>query len=112
MAKRKVVIELGAFCESCDDYHNGDPCPIQKSRVKGAKDTLEYFARHAGGEWIEGERTMSHDMIEQNMSDLICNFAHYCDKKGVSLGEVLRRAKGQYEAESQKPKQEFEAVYS
>lgn len=102
---------ISSYCESCDTEHKGDPCPMQRDRIKLAKDTLEYFAKSSMGEWIDGQKSMSADLVEQNMSDLICNFAHYCDGKKVSLGEVLRRAQSHYREESSDPRQEFEPSY-
>jgi hypothetical protein len=40
------------------------------------------------------------DLHEQNLSDLICNFGHFCDRNGLDMQEVLRRAKGHYDAET------------
>ena len=37
---------------------------------------------------------------EQNLADLLCNFGHWCDRNGVNMQEVIRRAKGHYDAET------------
>jgi hypothetical protein len=99
-----------AYCEECGVVHEGGTCPENDRRAKAAAATLKYFAKH-GGEWITGEKVMSPDMIEQNMSDLLCNFAHYCDLNGVQMSDVLRRAKGHYDAEA-KGRDELQQFYA
>jgi hypothetical protein len=86
------------YCEACFISHDGEPCPMNAKRAETALKVLTYFAKN-GGERIRGEKTLSPDMIEQNMSDLICDFAHLLDLHGLEMGEVLRRAKNHYDAE-------------
>jgi hypothetical protein len=84
-------------CEHCGVVHPLGKCPENDRRAAHALQALIYFAHH-GGEWVQGGLTP--DLIEQNMSDLVCDFAHLCDLHDVNMSEVLRRAKGHYDAET------------
>lgn len=111
-------------CESCGERHGNGKCPMNRKRAKEAYKTLEFFALRAGGEfYLRGKsKRMDAELIEQNMSDMLCNLAHLCDARGIQFGDVLRRAEGHYKSEvagesahgNEAPgniRQQFEPIY-
>lgn len=89
------------YCPSCNTEHaNMKDCAFIETRAKDAMEALESFARKGGEFYLEDSATeMDADLTEQNMGDLLCNLAHLCDIKGIAFADVLRSAKGHYEAE-------------
>ena len=77
-----------------------DPEEMNDRRAEWAAEALEAFEIY--GEKprpgaTEGERRR---LAEQNLSDLIADFGHYCDRAELDMKKVLQIAKGHYEEET------------
>lgn len=46
-------------------------------------------------------------LIEQNLSDLLSDFGHYCDRNDVDMQEVIRRATNHYNEETDRKGVQF-----
>lgn len=92
-----------------------DPEDMNDQRSDAAEDVIHVFAKGGLGEFIsyeddEGNDTgvMLAEMITQNLTDLIANFGHYCDRNDIEFSEILRRAQFHYDEETNnKGKQRF-----
>lgn len=79
------------------------PQGINVSRAEWAKDTLEYFAVN------HGEALNGPGMLEQNISDLLCNLAHFCDATGLLLSDLMRTAEMHYDEETDAKGRQFDS---
>ncbi len=66
-----------------------DPEEMNEQRASAAKRALLHFARDFGETDADGDLA---DFSEQNLSDLLVDLAHYCDREGLSLLECFLRA--------------------
>jgi hypothetical protein len=93
-----------------------DPDEMNDNRAEFAEDTLLHFAKEHG-ELIDGALTYTEtdgeecDLTVQNLTDLICDFGHFCDRNDIEFAEILRRAQYHYSEETDNEgKQEFSAA--
>jgi hypothetical protein len=78
-----------------------DPEEMNAKRAEWALRTIEHYANSEGGESWKGFNGAQKDaLIEQNLSDLLAQFGHFCDRNGISLQGMLRRAAGHYTEET------------
>lgn len=87
-----------------------DPKEMNDQRAKGAKSTLLHYANSFGEiyskEDLVGLET-SPDQAHQNLGDLLCDLAHFCDREGVSLADCLATAEIHYNEETANKGQQF-----
>ena len=74
-------------------------------RAKSAQDALILFGRERGE---VDEHQDPAGFVEQNLTDLITNLAHYCDLHSISLNHSLLLAKEHYRAETNKHGRQFD----
>jgi hypothetical protein len=77
-----------------------DPEKMNAERARWAGDVLEFFeifGERPHREATEEERRV---LMEQNLSDLIADFAHFCDRTGLEMRTVLRTAIRHYQEET------------
>ncbi len=79
-----------------------DPDQMNDKRSAAAERALLSFSADFG-ELIEGE-----DMTEQNLADLLADFAHLCDRKGLHLAELIDKASRYYEDETDREGRQFQ----
>lgn len=74
-----------------------DPEHLNKMRAEQAEAAIKFFHQLAGesGKWTRSSNTQ-----EVAMGDLLCNMAHLCDRRGVAMADVLRRAVDCYTGET------------
>jgi len=87
-----------------------DPDGNNESRAIAGGDTLQYFAFEHGertgevGAWgltyTDPQSGATTDLRLQNLADLLCNLAHYCDDDGLDFGHAMARASMNYLAET------------
>lgn len=69
-----------------------DPEEMNDRRADAAENVLRLFTKDMGE---EGE-----GLEVQNLTDLISDFAHYCDRQGIQFAEILRMASFHYNEET------------
>ena len=77
-----------------------DPEDQNPERAAAAKRALDAFARDCGEVYECDTPDETRELAEQNLSDLLCNLAHYCDRIGLKMADCLRRAAMHYGEES------------
>jgi hypothetical protein len=84
-----------------------DPEEMNERRSDAAEAVLYSFAKGDLGEFISyedknGKETgvMLKEMVTQNLSDLICNFAHYCDRNNIRISSIISNAQFHYDEET------------
>jgi hypothetical protein len=65
-------------------------------RADWARDVVEFFEQYGERPHPNATEDERCKLAEQNMSDLISDFAHYCDRIGVRMQNVLRTASSHY----------------
>lgn len=78
-----------------------DPDEMNEKRAAAAERALLSFAADFG-EVGEGE-----DFTSQNLCDLLANFGHLCDRAGLDIGELLQKARGHYNEETDNEGMQF-----
>ena len=78
-----------------------DPEGMNDRRASEAEEVLNQF-ESAFGEAPYGGISQEQlaDLREQNLADLLCDFGHFCDRNGVDMQAVIRRAKMHYDEET------------
>lgn len=78
-----------------------DPEGENDRRASEAEEVLNQFESAFGEAPYGGiSPDQLRDLREQNLSDLLCNFGHFCDRNGLDLQEVIRRAANHYNEET------------
>jgi hypothetical protein len=78
-----------------------DPEDKNENRATWAEDALGRFTRRAGEKpWGGISNQKRHELNQQNLSDLLTDFGHYCDYNGIDLQERLRVASYHYNEET------------
>jgi hypothetical protein len=83
-----------------------DPDDMNQKRALAAKRALLYFARDFGETDDHGELA---EFGEQNLSDLLVDLAHYCDREHLSFLKCFLRASGSYADETESLGTQFKA---
>jgi hypothetical protein len=83
------------ICDETDDWGN-------EQRAAAAHRTVEYFAD------LCGEIGVGKSLLEQNMTDLLCDLAHLCDREELSLTSILASAEMHYDAETENTGMQFD----
>jgi hypothetical protein len=73
-----------------------DPEEQNNERAAAAFRTLESFANDYGESWYGKSKKLQSELYAQNLSDLLCDFGHLCDRKGISLAVRLSAAQFHY----------------
>ena len=81
-----------------------NPEDMNDKRAAAAERALLSFAADFG-ELVEGE-----DFTSQNLGDLMADFAHLCDRKGLDFGGLLEKAAGYYKEETDNEGRQFEKI--
>ena len=71
-----------------------DPEDMNDQRSEAAGRTLDFFSKDFG-ELVKGE-----DLTVQNLTDLMCDFGHFCDRNNIRLAAVIDHAKEHYDEET------------
>lgn len=66
-----------------------------RARALAALDAVRHFSQSPYGEAITGP-----DVLNQNISDLLANLAHLCDREGFNFPALVDRARNHYRAET------------
>ena len=73
-----------------------DPEEMNERRAQWAADTLTFFEIHGENPEDAATEEERRTLLEQNLSDLIADFAHFCDRNGLEMKNVLRMAMTHY----------------
>ncbi len=73
-----------------------DPEQMNTKRAQWAGEVLEFFEVYGERSHHESTADEQRALMEQNLSDLIADFAHFCDRAGLEMRTVLRTAMGHY----------------
>ena len=84
-----------------------DPEEMNDKRASAAGRALLYFARDFGETDDRGDLA---EFGEQNLSDLLVDLAHYCDRENLSLLECFRRAGRCYAEETEYSGRQFKSA--
>jgi hypothetical protein len=85
-----------------------DPEDQNKDRAGWAADALGRFTRNAGEKpWRGITEQKRHELKEQNLSDLLDDFGHYCDYEGIDLHARLHAASYHYNEETENKGKQF-----
>jgi hypothetical protein len=79
---------------------------MNAARSAAAGKSLIMFSTNFG-ERLVGDSRVDAGLIEQNLTDLIANFGHLCDRQGLKLAEIVARAAGQYNDETDAKGKQF-----
>jgi hypothetical protein len=91
-------------CQKPDGDLPPDPEGMNEQRASAAGETLAFFAMKAG------ELGDDNGLDEQNLTDLLADLAHYCDREeGLNLTAIWERARTHYEEETGNQGKQFEA---
>jgi hypothetical protein len=73
---------------------------MNNKRADWARDILEHFEQY--GECPHPDLTTEEqrEIAKQNLSDLISDMGHYCDRNGLRMHEVIRIAADHYAEET------------
>lgn len=95
--------KLAARAERLLRRGSDDPKRMNARRAKWAGQTLDYYTNNAG-EAAKPSMTKAQrlDLKRQNLSDLLCQFAHLCDRDGIDFMERLHVAEYHYREETGK----------
>jgi hypothetical protein len=78
-----------------------DPEGENDRRAEEAEEVLNQYESAFGEPPYGGiSQDQLADLREQNLADLLCNFGHFCDRNGVDMQAVIRRAKMHYDEET------------
>ena len=93
-------------------YKTPNPDKLNGRRATAAAAALNKFAASPMGELVDGKmKGAGWDLRAQNLADLLCNLAHYCDREELDLADCLWRASTHYSEETdQQGTQHFEAI--
>lgn len=81
-----------------------DPEDMNDQRAEAAGSALDTFTNDMG------ETGEDEDLDIQNLTDLIADFGHFCDRNNIDFADILRRAQYHYDEETDnKGKQKFTA---
>lgn len=114
MAKQTVV---AAISDSARKTFRLPPDPedMNDRRAEAAGCALDSFSSDLG-ELIDGKQQYTEtdgkkgDLTIQNLTDLMADFGHFCDRNNIDFADILRRAQYHYDEETNnKGKQEFSA---
>jgi hypothetical protein len=81
-----------------------DPDEMNDKRADAAKRALLSFAQDFGERDERGEVGI---FAEQNLTDLLIDLAHYCDREGLAMHECLLRARRVYAEETDESGRQF-----
>jgi hypothetical protein len=76
-----------------------DPEGKNDARAAAARKVLESFTREFG------EREAGH---EQNIADMVCDLAHFCDREAIDLKQIMECARAAYGEETDQTGPQFE----
>ncbi len=87
-----------------------DPDFMNNKRADWARDVLEYFEQF--GERPHPDLTTDEErgIAKQNLSDLIADMGHYCDRNGLRMDEVIRIASYHYAEETRQEGAQFDST--
>jgi hypothetical protein len=86
-----------------------DPERMNRRRAEAAEHAITAFTSYFGEKPCEGmTRLQRHDLLRQNLMDMLCDIAHFCDRKGIDFGLQLERASGHYSEKTNRRGKQFE----
>lgn len=77
-----------------------DPEKMNNQRAFAAGRALEYFADDFGESWRGKSSMVKKHLRAQNLTDLLADFAHFCDREGFNFPVRLAAARYQYTEET------------
>ena len=77
-----------------------DPESMNNKRADWARDVLEYFEQYGERPHPDLTTEEQRGIAKQNLSDLIADMGHYCDRNGLCMHEVIRIASDHYAEET------------
>jgi len=95
-----AIIQDSAPARPSPDNLPPDPEEMNEERATSADETLDFFAQHHGELYPTKTDTERRQLQEQNAADLFCNFAHHCDRAGLSFRHILHMANIHYQQET------------
>ena len=87
-----------------------DPENMNHARAESAFRAIRKFSKDYGENIDEFGGKAQLDIFEQNTSDLFGNLAHLCDRLGLDFGDLVRKAKFHYDAETENKGEQLEFV--
>lgn len=86
-----------------------DPEEMNDKRAKWAGEALHAFEKHGERPHSDATEEERHQLRYQNLSDLLADFGHYCDRAGLDMRKALQTAKGHYDEETDGEGTQFRA---
>lgn len=85
-----------------------DPEEQNEQRANAAEKALATFTKNYGEKgWHNITEQKQRELNEQNLSDLLADFGHYCDRAGISMQSRLRVAGYHYAEETDRKGTQF-----
>ena len=84
-----------------------DPERMNNQRADWARDVVEFFEQYGESPHPKASEDARCRMTGQNMSDLIADCGHYCDRIGLRMQDVIRMASGHYNEETNNEGEQF-----
>jgi hypothetical protein len=69
-----------------------DPEEMNDARAEWAKSTITFFEQYGESPHKDATKMGINVLARQNLSDLIADFGHYCDREGYHLNSLIRIA--------------------
>jgi hypothetical protein len=77
-----------------------DPEFMNNKRADWARNVLEYFEQYGESPHPDLTTEEQREIAKRNLSDLIADLDHYCDRNGLRMGEVISIASSCYSEET------------
>ena len=86
-----------------------DPEEMNDKRAEWASEALKAFEKHGEQPLPDATKEERHQLNQQNLSDLLADFGHYCDRAALDMRKALQTAKGHYDEETDGEGAQFRA---
>jgi len=87
-----------------------DPELMNNKRADWARDVLEYFEQYGERPHPDLTTEEEREVAKQNLSDLVADMGHYCDRNGLRMHEVIRIASDHYTDETRHEGLQFSSI--
>jgi hypothetical protein len=87
-----------------------DPEFMNNQRADWAREILEHFEQYGERPHPELTTEEHREIAKQNLSDLIADMGHYCDRNGLRMIEAINIASGHYAEETRYEGSQFNAT--
>jgi hypothetical protein len=84
-----------------------DPERMNNQRADWARNVVEFFEQYGEKPHPNASEDQRCRMAGQNLSDMIADFGHYCNRIGLSMQDVIQAATVHYSEETNNEGEQF-----